>query len=113
MSDDSMVVDHDGRSTGKASCCHGGFFCLRRSVLGDFCSNGCLPQLRLRLKLFWISCKEFACFWTATLGPRSSPFILAGGRIHYLNSKGSQVGRSLPPSERVPFITRPDRMRRD
>src|SRR6218665_3219816 len=80
-------------------------------MLGDFCSNGCLPQSRLRLRLFWIFCKEFACVWTATLGPRSSPFVLAVGRIHHLNCKGSQVGRSLPPSERVPFITRPDRMR--
>ena len=71
-----MVVDHDGRPA-KPLCCHGGFFCLRRSVLGDFCSNGCLPQSRLRLRLFWIFCKEFACFWTATLGPRSSPFIFA------------------------------------
>src|SRR6218665_3986896 len=106
----SMVVDH------QASCCHGGFFCLRRSVLGDFCSNGCLPQSRLRLRLFWIFCKEFACVWTATLGPRSSPFIITVGRIHYLNCKGSQIVQSypsLPPGERVPFITRPDRTRRD
>src|SRR6218665_3337904 len=96
----SMLDSHRGQ----ASCCHGGFFFLRRSVLGDFCSNGCLQQSRLRLRLFWIFCKEFACFWTVTLGLRSSPFIfaihiLAVGRIHYLNCKGSQVGRSLLPSE--------------
>jgi len=38
------------------------------------------------------------------------------GRIHYLNCKGSQVGQSstpLPPSEWEPFITYPDRMRKD
>src|SRR6218665_467072 len=116
-----MVVDHDGRwSTGQASCCHGGFFCLRRSVLGDFCSNGCLPQSRLRLRLFWILCKEFACFWTTTLGPRSSPFIFA---IHFgrwtdplfelQGISGLSVISITAINERVPFITRPDRMRRD
>src|SRR6218665_1530275 len=96
----SMLDSHRGQ----ASCCHGGFFFLRRSVLGDFCSNGCLQQSRLRLRLFWIFCKEFSCFWTVTLGLRSGPDQPLRHVRHVPRGPRSQGARGIMPSGKNSII---------
>ena len=55
-----------------ASCCYGGYFCLRRSALADFCSIGCSPRSSMHLWLFSFLRCGFVCVWTGTFGRTSS-----------------------------------------